>query len=127
MKPLFIPLKKHFYFAFWTGAKTTEYRLYSPRWCERTCFIGRPVTLSLGYGKSHRLPGVITDFKKHSRPWELSGWKECYGRKRTPAACIIIKIDRKSPEAARENLFWFRDVLGPIVARVVTDYFASKG
>jgi hypothetical protein len=60
--PLFIPLKAEYYREFACGMKTTEYRLYGPRWNERTCVIGRPVTLSLGYGKRERLRGTVAGF-----------------------------------------------------------------
>lgn len=61
-KPLFVPLKAEYYRDFECGLKTTEYRLYGPRWNERTCRPGRPVTLSLGYGKRERLHGTIAGF-----------------------------------------------------------------
>lgn len=51
-KPLFVPLKTRYFRAFESGAKTTEYRLAGPRWNERSCWIGRPVTLSHGYSGS---------------------------------------------------------------------------
>lgn len=37
-------------------------RLYGPRWNERTCYIGRPVTLSKGYGTKNRIYGHIKGF-----------------------------------------------------------------
>lgn len=58
-KPLFIPLKGIYFDAFKTGRKAYEYRAYGPRWNERTCFTGRPVTLSRGYGKQQRLARKI--------------------------------------------------------------------
>lgn len=61
-RPLFIPLKREYFRAFENRTKTVEYRLYGPRWNERTCRTGRAVTLSLGYGKRHRLSGRITGF-----------------------------------------------------------------
>ena len=64
MKPLFIPLKTEFYEAFACGDKRSELRLYGPRWNERTCPVGRPVVLSKGYGKAHRLNAVIDVFLK---------------------------------------------------------------
>jgi hypothetical protein len=62
MKPLFIPLKTEYYRDFECGMKTVEYRLYGPRWNERTCQPGRAVTLSLGYGKRERLHGIVAGF-----------------------------------------------------------------
>ncbi|OPY70470.1 MAG: hypothetical protein A4E62_01557 [Syntrophorhabdus sp. PtaU1.Bin002] len=64
LKPLFIPLKREHFEAFENGTKTTEFRQYGPRWNERTCVVGRPVVLSLGYGKQRRLEGLITAFSK---------------------------------------------------------------
>ena len=62
-KPLFIPLKAEYYEAFEDGTKNTEYRKYGPGWNEKTCRVGRAVTLSYGYGKQRRLSGVVTGFK----------------------------------------------------------------
>ena len=55
MKPLFIPLKSKYYEEFKSGEKTEELRLYGDRWNEKTCFIGRKIVLSKGYGKQERL------------------------------------------------------------------------
>lgn len=62
-KPLFIPLKAKWFEAFERGDKTTEYRAYGPRWNERTCRVGRAVTLSYGYGKARRLSGEVIGFR----------------------------------------------------------------
>lgn len=59
-KPLFIPLKSEYYEAFKDGSKDTEYRLHGKRWNENTCWRGRKITLSKGYGKKNRLYGVIS-------------------------------------------------------------------
>jgi len=48
MKPLFIPLKGEYFDQFQAGTKDTEYRVYGPRWNERTCAVGREVVLSRG-------------------------------------------------------------------------------
>jgi hypothetical protein len=63
-RPLFIPLYRRYYEAFEAGTKTIEVRRYGPKWNEHTCRVGRPVTLSCGYGKHRRLPGVITAFSR---------------------------------------------------------------
>lgn len=63
-KPLFIPLMSQYYEAFLDGSKDTEYRPYGPVWNERNCPVGRAVTLSKGYGKKHRLSGVVTSFAR---------------------------------------------------------------
>lgn len=62
-KPLFIPLNAEYFEAFERGDKDTEYRPNGPRWNERTCRIGRAVTLSYGYGKARRLSGVVIGFE----------------------------------------------------------------
>lgn len=63
-RPLFIPLKAEHYYAFATGKKDHELRLYGPRWNYQTCYIGRPVILSKGYGKKGRLTGVVLTFER---------------------------------------------------------------
>lgn len=57
--PLFIPLRREFFLAFMHGTKVHELRLYGPRWNESTCWPGREVILSCGYGKTQRLHGEI--------------------------------------------------------------------
>ncbi len=71
-KNLFIPLKREHYSNFLAGIKTTEYRLYGPRWNEKTCPPGRPVTLSMGYGKTHRLSATVKSTEVKNRH-ELDG------------------------------------------------------
>ncbi len=93
MKPLFIPLNRQYFEAFERGHKTTEYRLPGGRWNENTCAVGRPVTLSMGYGKARRLSGVVTGFSVHAL--HDSGWlifKRIYPGKPNLAACIEIKV-----------------------------------
>ena len=94
MKPLFIPLKAQFYEAFENGTKDTEYRKYGPRWNADTCFIGRKVTLSYGYGKKRRLSGEIVVIYRETKPSTLPGWIDCYGDTKADALCIKIKLDR---------------------------------
>ena len=65
-KPLFIPLCAEPYEAFESGTKRHELRPYGPRWTEKTCIVGRAVTLSKGYGKQNRLQGVIRSFRHTS-------------------------------------------------------------
>jgi hypothetical protein len=64
-RPLFIPLKREWFEAFERGDKTEEFRPAVSRWSATICRIGRPVVLSLGYGKQRRMHGTIT------------GWREC--------------------------------------------------
>jgi len=89
--PLFIPLKREHFEAFDSGDKIWEYRMEGPRWNEKTCFIGRPVTLSLGYGKRRRLKGIITNYK--SRWTDSPAFLDCYG-KPGQAACIEVYVIR---------------------------------
>lgn len=62
-KPLFIPLMAKWYEAFARGEKDTEYRVYGPRWNENTCYPGRAVVLSYGYGKARRIFGIVDSFQ----------------------------------------------------------------
>jgi hypothetical protein len=62
MKPLFLPLKTEWFLKFQSGEKCWEYRAYGPRWNERTCTIGRSITISLGYTRK-RIAGTIAEFK----------------------------------------------------------------
>ena len=62
-RPLFIPLRREWFDAFAAGSKREEWRRHGPRWNARTCPVGRPVTLALGYRGSRRLHGVLTGFR----------------------------------------------------------------
>lgn len=61
MKPLFIPLRREWFEAFAAGTKRHEWRRHDNRWNARTCVVGRPVILSLGYSGA-RLTGRVTSF-----------------------------------------------------------------
>jgi hypothetical protein len=90
MKPLFIPLKTEYFEAFKNGTKCVEYRRAGKRWNAQTCVIGRPVVLSKGYGRQHRLAGTVIGF--YTR-WESSrAWCDCYGAPGM-AACIGIEVN----------------------------------
>jgi hypothetical protein len=97
MKPLFIPLRREYFEAFENGAKTVEYRLYGPRWNERTCWPMRPVVLSLGYGKKRRLTGLVAGFAKSKE--KSPAFLACYPK--APAnslvACIHITLNPPQP------------------------------
>lgn len=90
--PLFVPLRREFYEAFEAGTKDTEFRPYGPRWNERTCPVGRPVVISLGYGTRHRRRGVIVDFERKTEPTQTEAWRKCYGDRGGEAACIRIRL-----------------------------------
>lgn len=90
MRPLFVPLKSQYYEAFIDGSKDTEYRKYGKGWNERTCVVGRRVTISKGYGKQNRRTGTIVGFTK--RQMSSQAWIDCYGEPGL-AACIRIELD----------------------------------
>lgn len=92
MKPLFLPLYTEHFNAFESGIKDTEFRMYGSRYNERTCFVGREVTLSHGFGKKRRLYGVIAAFERSAEPTKTEAWINCYGDKPGDAACIRVKL-----------------------------------
>lgn len=95
LKPLFIPLKREYYEKFKSGEKDTEYRRFGPRWNGGTCFVGRPVVLSLGYGKANRMRGVIRRF--YTKVMDSADWLACYGSP-DRAACIQISVEGRVDE-----------------------------
>lgn len=101
---LFIPLKREYFEAFERGEKEFEYREYGPRWNERTCRIGRPVVLSMGYGKARRLRGVVNFFDTSATPSLLPGWSACYGDNHRTAAIIGVKLNVKAQTRAEDQL-----------------------
>lgn len=90
-KPLFIPLKGEFYDAFANGTKCVEYRLQGRRWNAAICHAGRKVVLSRGYGKRHRLKGMIVSSRTDYAVCETDTWKSIYGNRR-PALAIEIEV-----------------------------------
>jgi hypothetical protein len=56
--------------------------------------VGRPVVLSLGYGKARRMTGVIVGYRSSAEPTKTAAWKDCYGDRAGVAACIEIELDR---------------------------------
>lgn len=97
IRPLFIPLRAEFYEAFLNGTKLDELRRYGPRWNERTCAVGRPVVLSRGYGKAHRLTGRVWKFKQQHGTTFGSTYRasieRIYGTLNVVIACISIALD----------------------------------
>jgi hypothetical protein len=98
---MFLPLKTEYFRAFESGAKTTEYRVYNKRFNERTCYIGRAVVLSLGYGARHRLQGRIVRFHTSVVPTQTAEWQDCYGNAPGIAAGIGIELDYYCPVRRR--------------------------
>ena len=92
-KPLFIPLKREFFEAFKAGDKVEEFRPEGPRWNARTCRIGRPVVISLGYGKHNRITGRVAGYSARIEPTQTEAWRTCYGERGGLAACIRIEIE----------------------------------
>ena len=84
-------LKKQYYEDFVSGDKDTEYRKYGPGWNERTCQIGRPVVISMGYGKHRRSKGIIRSFEKVDSTRILSA-REVYGPIKVTLAAIGIDL-----------------------------------
>jgi hypothetical protein len=98
MKALFIPLKTAYFEAFARGTKTSEFRVYGARWNERTCFPGRSVVLSKGYGNAARLRGVVVEFRRRRLSSfagaELHAIWDCFGTAVGDIAEIVVKVDR---------------------------------
>jgi hypothetical protein len=92
MKPLFVPLKSEYFDAFMAGIKTSEWRLYGPRWNERTCVPGREVILSKGYGKAHRLTGIVLGTTQHRIDDPQHPFNRVYGERAKGAVALEIKI-----------------------------------
>ena len=102
MKPIFIPLKRCYFEAFERGDKTHEYRRDVPRWSHKNVFPGRPVTLSLGYGKKNRLSAEVVSRKCS---WMSSmDWINCYGTSGW-GVDIELKVfaDRATDKDAKEG------------------------
>ena len=98
-KPLFIPLKTEYYEAFESGSKSRELRRGSDkRWSEKNCRIGRHVTLSKGYGKAHRISGVVTGYERKLAALlpsnDYDAFRACFGLGEEFASVIHIDIDR---------------------------------
>lgn len=92
LKPLFIPLKSEYFNAFMVGSKTSEWRLYGPRWNERTCVTGRDVILSKGYGKAHRLSGIVVGTAQYRIDDPQHPFNLVYGERAKGATALEIQI-----------------------------------
>lgn len=87
-RPLFIPLRAEYFAQFAQGEKEVEYRAYGPRWNERTCELGRPVVLSLGYSGA-RLNARVIGFERRRMSTEI------YGPRRQ-IAVIRLSVERSA-------------------------------
>lgn len=96
-KPLFIPLHAGPYDSFASGAKCFELRLHGPRWNVRTCYPGRAVILSRGYGKKYRMAGRVVSFAvvyaSALTPEMLGAFIACYGEGKRQAEIALIGIE----------------------------------
>lgn len=104
-KPLFIPLKRRHFESFEKGYKGEEFRPEGPRWNALTCRVGRPVVLSLGYGKASRLYGVIISYRSSFDATQSEEWANCYPERvgKGKAACIGIEIHMQHGEVNSEK------------------------
>lgn len=98
-KPLFIPLKSEYYEAFAAGKKTSELRRGSdPKWSSKHCRIGRPVTLSKGYGKQNRLSGKVVNYTYMPAhmlpPNDYKAFIDCFGPSEEFVSVIRIEVDQ---------------------------------
>ena len=91
VKPLFVPLKREYYEEFISGNKNVEYRKYGPGWNERTCQVGRPIVISLGYGKNRRSKGIIRSFEIINSA-TIPSAREVYGPVKIELAAIGIDL-----------------------------------
>ena len=97
MGDLFITLKSEHYEAFERGEKKFEYRRYGARQNEKTCRVGRGVTLSKGYGKKNRMRRTVESFQKVHGTWGDKKTQrdiyECFGTNQLDIAKIGISDD----------------------------------
>lgn len=104
---LFVPLLARYYDAFERGEKNEELRLYGPRWNENTCRVGRSVTISKGYGKSHRMHGIIWKFKRQHGSAFGSAYKAAildrYKTLDVWIACISIELQGRCAPCGTER------------------------
>ena len=85
MTPLFIPLRRAWFEVFAAGDKRHEWRRQGARRYARTCAIGRPIVLALGYTRA-RLRGVVASFAVRPASGDAAA---IYGE---GAACAVIGI-----------------------------------
>jgi hypothetical protein len=99
VKPLFVPLKTAFFREFEAGSKRIEYRRYGPRWNERVCTPGRPVTLSHGYSGARIAARVVSFSAVQAR--DAPDGQGTYG----PDALIaMIELEIHYPEVMESPL-----------------------
>lgn len=103
-RPLFVPLRRYYFNRYARGEKTSELRPYGPRWNERTCWTGRRVTLSCGYGTARRLQATIRRFEVADY-WALTlgeqqAYSAIYGPIALPKVAIIHLTLESVPDRA---------------------------
>jgi len=104
IKPLFIPLNGKHFEAFENGTKSVERRVFGPRWNHKTCYIGRPVVLSYGYGKQRRLSGKIVGTLVSATEATRPDFVEIFGPDIAEAMCISIVLDRSTESMEAQNV-----------------------
>lgn len=92
-RALFIPLRREWFELFESRQKTTEWRVHGPRWNEKTCWPGRTVVLSLGYGKQRRLFGKILTAYRVEALSPDHPFHQVYGTKTANAVAFAIQIE----------------------------------
>ncbi len=97
MKPLFVPLFREYFENFESGKQRVEIRPYGPKWNRGTCWPGRPITISYGYGKQRRIHGVVSKviITEHMslayiEDWHIDAVNEIYGSSKK---WILIYVD----------------------------------
>jgi hypothetical protein len=103
-KPLFIPLNAKHFNRFAEGGKREEFRLAGGRWNTSTCWPGRSVVLSYGYGKQRRLlariKAVRLVFSHLLPPADCEALRQIYGPGNH--RILAIELDEIRP-APKEN------------------------
>ena len=92
-KALFIPLMKCYFEEFEAGSKKVEVRKFGARWNYETCWVGRAVVLSCGYGKKRRLKGKIVSVWVTTDLKDLPDLSAIYSGPVGEIILIEIKLD----------------------------------
>lgn len=91
LKPLFCPVTKFYFNEFFEGRKTVEYRLYGPRWNERTCVPGRKIIISEGYS-GRRITGFIGGYR-FSTVGRIDGMPALYPKINPNKTVICVMLE----------------------------------
>jgi hypothetical protein len=88
-RPLFVPLRTQPFERFKRGMKSIEYRPAGGRFHERSCRVGRRVTLSHG-GSGERISKMIAEFRVIDRMKAPKAVRKMYPRARKIAAIRLV-------------------------------------